>query len=126
MKSLHRPLLNVIILLCLCLTGSSLRADEGMWMVGRLDKATHRHMKQMGLQLAARQLYHPSHPSLKDAVVSFGGFCSGVVVSREGLLLTNHHCGFSSVQPPSKQLQIFEIKLRNVQFREKLTGKCVQ
>lgn len=95
MKSIHTLL---IVLFSFCLTATPLQADEGMWMVGRLDKATHRHMKRMGLQLSARQLYHPVRSSLKDAVVSFGGFCSGVVVSHEGLLLTNHHCGFSSVQ----------------------------
>ena len=58
-------------------------------------------MKELGLELSAKQLYHPRRPSLKDAVVSFGGFCSGVVVSREGLVLTNHHCGFSSIRQRS-------------------------
>ena len=72
-----------------------------MWMLGNLDKETRRTMKELGLQLPAKQLYHPRRPSLKDAVVSFGGFCSGVVVSREGLVFTNHHCGFSSIRQRS-------------------------
>ena len=76
-------------------------ADEGMWMLGDLNKETRRTMKELGLELSAKQLYHPRRPSLKDAVVSFGGFCSGVVVSREGLVLTNHHCGFSSIRQRS-------------------------
>ena len=85
----------------LCLLSLAALADEGMWMLPRLDAGTRRAMRQLGLRLPARELYHPRRPSLKDAVVSFGGFCSGVVVSREGLVLTNHHCGFESVQQHS-------------------------
>ena len=76
-------------------------ADEGMWMLSNLNKAVRRDMKERGLDMSLKQLYHPKKASLKDAIVSFGGFCSGVVVSDEGLLLTNHHCGFSSVQQHS-------------------------
>ncbi len=76
-------------------------ADEGMWMLGNLNKQTRRTMKELGLQMSPSELYNSKQPSLKDAVVSFGGFCSGVVVSDEGLVLTNHHCGFSCVQQHS-------------------------
>ena len=76
-------------------------ADEGMWMLSNLNKAVRRDMKERGLDMSLKQLYHPKKASLNDAIVSFGGFCSGVVVSDEGLLLTNHHCGFSSVQQHS-------------------------
>lgn len=77
------------------------QADEGMWLLGNLNKQTRSNMKELGLQLPTSKLYNPKKPSLKDAVVSFGGFCSGVVVSNDGLVFTNHHCGFSSVQQHS-------------------------
>jgi hypothetical protein len=74
------------------------RADEGMWLLPYLEKMNIRDMKAKGLKLSAKDIYSVKENSLKDAVVIFGGGCTGEVVSAEGLLLTNHHCGYGSIQ----------------------------
>jgi hypothetical protein len=92
------------VLLSLLLGGvfmSSTRADEGMWMLTDLKKQNEVAMTELGLLLPVDQIYNPNGVSLKDAVVHFGGGCTGEVISAEGLVLTNHHCGYSSIQQHS-------------------------
>ncbi|NOY36147.1 MAG: S46 family peptidase [Chlorobi bacterium] len=78
-----------------------LKADEGMWLLPLLEKLNIGTMTRMGLKLSAEDIYSANHSSLKDAIVIFGGGCTGEIVSDRGLLLTNHHCGFSSIQSHS-------------------------
>jgi hypothetical protein len=73
-------------------------ADEGMWLPLFLQQLNEKQMKTMGMKISASDIYNINKGSLKDAIVSFGGFCTGEVISDKGLVLTNHHCGFDAVQ----------------------------
>jgi hypothetical protein len=90
-----------IVFAVLCLMALSAKADEGMWMLGNMSEKTQKVLKEMGLELTPEQIYNPNGPSLNNAIVMFGGFCSGVVVSNNGLVFTNHHCGFDAIQDHS-------------------------
>lgn len=86
---------KIVTLLCaaLLLAGGNLRADEGMWIPSLIGTRI-KDMKSKGFKLKAEDLYSINQASLKDAVVLFGGGCTGEVISDEGLMLTNHHCGY--------------------------------
>ena len=73
-------------------------ADEGMWLPLLLEKLNEKDMQAMGLKITAKDIYDINHGSLKDAIVHFGGGCTAEVVSGEGLILTNHHCGYDEIQ----------------------------
>ena len=74
------------------------RAEEGMWLPQLLETLNEKQMKAMGMKINARDIYSINKGSLKDAIVSFGGFCTGEIISSKGLVLTNHHCGFDAIQ----------------------------
>lgn len=76
-------------------------ADEGMWMLTDLKKQNAAVMQDLGLDINIDKVYCPDSISLKDAVVHFGGGCTGEVISAEGLVLTNHHCGYQYIQQHS-------------------------
>ena len=95
---MKRILLSVAIL---AFAYSVVRADEGMWMLTDLKQQNAAAMMELGLQIPVESIYNPDSVSLKDAVVQFGGGCTGEVISGEGLVLTNHHCGYAYIQQHS-------------------------
>ena len=92
---------SFIVILISLVTFGSLRADEGMWLLPLLEKLNISAMQKMGCRLTAEDIYSINSSSIKDAIVIFGGGCTGEMVSDEGLLLTNHHCGYDAIQQHS-------------------------
>ncbi len=77
------------------------RADEGMWLPLLIERLNYADMQKMGFKLTPEEIYSVNNSSLKDAIVQFGGGCTGEIVSKQGLLLTNHHCGLGQIQEHS-------------------------
>lgn len=88
----------ISIITAMTIFAGSVFADEGMWLLPLLEKMNGKAMKELGCELTPKQIYDINHTSLKDAIVQFGGGCTGEIVSAEGLLLTNHHCGYGNIQ----------------------------
>lgn len=92
---------GLLIAFLLFIASVSVKAGEGMWLPLFLKNLNEAEMQAMGMKLSAEDIYSVNNGSLKDAIVSFGGFCTGEIISSNGLLLTNHHCGFSAIQSHS-------------------------
>jgi hypothetical protein len=92
-----RKFLAILVIL-VTFSASQARADEGMWLLPLIEKLNIGTMTEMGLKLTAEDIYSINQASLKDAIVIFGGGCTAEIVSPQGLLLTNHHCGYGQIQ----------------------------
>jgi hypothetical protein len=91
----------IIIALFIFSFRQSLFAGEGMWLPQFLKALNEKEMKSMGMKISAEDIYSVNKGSLKDAIIQFGGGCTGEIISNKGLILTNHHCGFSYIQSHS-------------------------
>jgi hypothetical protein len=95
-----KKLIAILVILILSF-GIRAKADEGMWLLPLIEKLNIGKMTELGLKLSAEDIYSLNKASIKDAIVIFGGGCTGEIVSSQGLILTNHHCGYGSIQAHS-------------------------
>ncbi len=101
MKRFFLSLLLLLVLGSSTVTYGTNPPDEGMWLPMLVNRLNYADMKKYGLKLTPEELYNINRPSLKDAIVQLGGFCTAEIISKEGLMLTNHHCGYGAIQAAS-------------------------
>lgn len=92
---------SIKVALIVAFVNVSLYAGEGMWLPQLIKSLNEGEMQSMGMKLSAEDIYSVNQGSLKDAIVHFGGFCTGELISGSGLILTNHHCGYGNIQSHS-------------------------
>src|SRR5512137_1386062 len=90
-----------ILLLFIMFISPFVKADEGMWIPMLIEKYNIKLMQEKGFKLSAEDIYSVNKACMKDAVLIFGGGCTGEIISGEGLLITNHHCGYGQIQEHS-------------------------
>jgi len=90
-----------ILISMIMLMSTNMKADEGMWIPLLVERLNYVDMQEKGLNLTAEEIYSINNSSMKDAIVIFGGGCTGEIISKDALLLTNHHCGYGTIQSHS-------------------------
>jgi hypothetical protein len=96
-----KRIVSGLLALALILSSTIATAHEGMWLPMLIKRLNYADMQANGLNLTAEELYDINNASLKDAIVSLGGFCTGEIISNQGLMLTNHHCGYDAIRSHS-------------------------